>query len=533
MAYRVGRKPGRGFVPLRVAGGISRIDLMILGFLLERPMHGYEINQILSSDEMQSWVNLGRTTTYYSLAKLKKEGLVEEIVERQEDKPEKNVYHVTEKGREEFFNALSQMLASTERLYFDYNVGLFFVNRLVRDKASEALKARLQFLEGWLIELKESMEEEKQLLPMTWKAVTEHTQVLVQREVEWLGKFIEEVEGKAKETFKEREPGATEEEYTVMTLRGDIKEFVLSDIVHLIEVGGYTGTLYLKKDNLVRKVSFAKGEANQVSSSSHLPSGEVATAEEESHILKDLYECFEWTSGTYVFQPDKLIEQNGIPVTLTNHDIILGGCRRVEEWPKIGKIISSSGMVFESPGSVEEVARKLTTLRPKEEKVLAEINGLRDVDDLAERCELSMFETSKILYCLTLTGLLSIVSSEKARTLKLLKHFWKLSRDAMRAIAGEKTAAAVEREINEKAEALSLPFAAVKGVVEDKVAAPIELDALVEMERSYLALQFDVVAGELGSAFVQQLIKGAVDKLTPEMNEQFRRYGFDKVAIKG
>jgi len=55
---------------------ISRIELMILGLLSEKPMHGYEISKTLGLDEMRIWVDISMPSVYASLAKLKKRGLV-------------------------------------------------------------------------------------------------------------------------------------------------------------------------------------------------------------------------------------------------------------------------------------------------------------------------------------------------------------------------------------------------------------------------------------------------------------------------
>ena len=60
-------------MPRRAADRHERLtpaDLVVLGLLLERPMHGYEVNQELARREVGDWAGVSRPQVYYSLRKL-------------------------------------------------------------------------------------------------------------------------------------------------------------------------------------------------------------------------------------------------------------------------------------------------------------------------------------------------------------------------------------------------------------------------------------------------------------------------------
>ena len=45
---------------------LTNNDLLVLGFLLERPMHGYEINLALKTEDVGIWFEISTAAIYYS-----------------------------------------------------------------------------------------------------------------------------------------------------------------------------------------------------------------------------------------------------------------------------------------------------------------------------------------------------------------------------------------------------------------------------------------------------------------------------------
>ena len=85
---------------------MSTVRILILGILNDNnPRHGYEVKQILESWNAEKWANVGYGSIYFALKKMAEEELVQ-IVENPDNKAEKIVYRITEKGSSTFLNLL-------------------------------------------------------------------------------------------------------------------------------------------------------------------------------------------------------------------------------------------------------------------------------------------------------------------------------------------------------------------------------------------------------------------------------------------
>ncbi len=118
-------------MPRRAADRHERLtaaDLVVLGLLLERPMHGYEVNQELARREVGDWAGVSRPQVYYSLRKLADAGHIGPAPGRAagaergsaergsaEGGPERRVYRVTAAGRRAYAAALARPEWATQR----------------------------------------------------------------------------------------------------------------------------------------------------------------------------------------------------------------------------------------------------------------------------------------------------------------------------------------------------------------------------------------------------------------------------------
>jgi DNA-binding PadR family transcriptional regulator len=107
---------------------LTPADLVVLGLLLERPMHGYEVNQELERREVRDWAGVSRPQVYYSLRKLAGAGHIGPAPGRAaeadrapaergrgEGGPERRIYRVTAVGRRTYAAALARPEWSTQR----------------------------------------------------------------------------------------------------------------------------------------------------------------------------------------------------------------------------------------------------------------------------------------------------------------------------------------------------------------------------------------------------------------------------------
>ncbi|WP_282937373.1 PadR family transcriptional regulator [Paenibacillus sp. RC67] len=96
----------------------------ILGLLMGSSMSGYDIKQ--QFEELLSYFfDASFGTIYPTLSKMEKEGLITKESIEQQGKPNKNMYTITEKGKEQFQHYLDSKLQNNV-LRSDFMVRMFF-----------------------------------------------------------------------------------------------------------------------------------------------------------------------------------------------------------------------------------------------------------------------------------------------------------------------------------------------------------------------------------------------------------------------
>lgn len=123
--------------------------LIMLGILIEGKMHGYQLNEYVKH-AMSLYTDLKKSTTYFVLDQLEKEGYVSHEVEREGKRPERRVYEITEKGKTHFFNLLRECISSYTPTYSSDNIGVAFIGKLEASEAKELLQAKKQKIQSAL-----------------------------------------------------------------------------------------------------------------------------------------------------------------------------------------------------------------------------------------------------------------------------------------------------------------------------------------------------------------------------------------------
>jgi DNA-binding PadR family transcriptional regulator len=120
----------------------------IVGLLLERPMHGYELKRVLSpalsrADQMNDGV------LYPLLARLQREGLVSRRVVAGARRPARHVIHSTKKCERAFIAWLESDAGESDEVAYDFLIArpflakYMFFDRLQPDLARRKLEGQL------------------------------------------------------------------------------------------------------------------------------------------------------------------------------------------------------------------------------------------------------------------------------------------------------------------------------------------------------------------------------------------------------
>jgi DNA-binding PadR family transcriptional regulator len=125
------------------AGALVHKQLMLLGFLLRGPRHGYELHQMIKAHG-ELYSDLKKANVYYLLEKLAEEGCVRVRTEGGARGPrgERLVYAVTPKGRRRFEELLRAVLSAFEPAHIGIEVAAVFLNHLRRSEVLALLGRR-------------------------------------------------------------------------------------------------------------------------------------------------------------------------------------------------------------------------------------------------------------------------------------------------------------------------------------------------------------------------------------------------------
>ena len=140
----------------RHAPDLTPADLVVLSLLLERPMHGYEVNQQLEVREVRDWAGVSRPQVYYSLRKLAGAGHIGPAPDRAagtelapaEGGPERRIYRVTAAGRRAYATALARPEWTTQRPPPPFITWLVLATHADPAVRARQLARRREFLEA-------------------------------------------------------------------------------------------------------------------------------------------------------------------------------------------------------------------------------------------------------------------------------------------------------------------------------------------------------------------------------------------------
>lgn len=132
-------------------------ELLLLGLVHRREMHGYELVKFLDQ-RMNFLIDLKPPTTYGLLDRLEQHGYVTSEVERTGNWPERRVYRITSAGEAHFWDLLRENLAAFSPASYPDEVGLYFMDQLPDSEVQVALETKLTQVLSRLVEIREKAE---------------------------------------------------------------------------------------------------------------------------------------------------------------------------------------------------------------------------------------------------------------------------------------------------------------------------------------------------------------------------------------
>ncbi|MCO6004277.1 PadR family transcriptional regulator [Actinoallomurus purpureus] len=119
------------------------LGLAVMGLLMERPMHPYEISSVLRERGKDASVRVNRGSLYDVVAALEQEGWITPQARLQEGKrPARTVYALTETGRGVFVERLDEQIRNPRREFPVFLTAVAYLGALGPEGARAALGER-------------------------------------------------------------------------------------------------------------------------------------------------------------------------------------------------------------------------------------------------------------------------------------------------------------------------------------------------------------------------------------------------------
>jgi DNA-binding PadR family transcriptional regulator len=133
-------------------------ECVLLGFLIQDAMHGYDLHQQVEEELGRVWY-MGMSNLYAALKRLEKAGHVEVVLTPQENYPPRKVYHVTQVGQERFMDWVHKPIPSMRDMRVEFPAKLYFFHILALEGAVELIAAQEAVCRERLERLERSMQD--------------------------------------------------------------------------------------------------------------------------------------------------------------------------------------------------------------------------------------------------------------------------------------------------------------------------------------------------------------------------------------
>lgn len=493
---------------------LTSLDLLVLGLLQERPMHGYELFQLIKTERIDRWFNISMPGVYYALGKLRDRGYVSEIHQRR-GSVDKAIYRLTDAGRQAFLEALEAHVAGHVPIHFGYDLSIYLLNRLPIERALELLEQRLESLWQWQMQVREEVKENSELNPRL-RAMFDHTLRFITMERMWLGELIESIQGNA---------GALEEHGRrgLMVLSGDLRQYHLPDLLRLIASGKHSGTLTIADGALSRAINFMRGQPDCIAGYRQDQTESAPPSTEEP--LRAIFDLFRWQAGTFTFDQSQPKHQWCAPIHITTTQLILEGCRWVDNWETIRRLVSSSEAIFEVNMTPEELAK--LELSEAERAFLNTVDGSRDLGSIAGLLRWTLFEASRVAYTMLAVGAIRYGDLERIHLRRVFREIAELNCRGTLALRRHPSDTSCELAVNRACQ--DIPIRIENGHIVDETPPDMELETLASIYRAFLSRQIGVIRQYFGTEAARDLTSHTLRQLVPELQVVAERYGFIRI----
>ncbi|MEU7695387.1 PadR family transcriptional regulator [Microbispora hainanensis] len=174
---------------------MSSTRVLILGVLLDGPLHGYEVRKKLELWGAQHWANVAFGSIYHALGKMAQEGLLEVVGDDRPSGRGRTVYGITPEGRAEFDRRLREHWSEIMPIVDPFQVALTFMDRLPKADLPAIVRERAELLRAGFASYERARHAKRAAgAPRHVDECLELTAAEFRAQLEWLEQAVERIE---------------------------------------------------------------------------------------------------------------------------------------------------------------------------------------------------------------------------------------------------------------------------------------------------------------------------------------------------
>lgn len=174
---------------------ISKIALLILSFIAERPLNPYEITKVFERMQIDKWFPIGSSSIYATIKALVKKGYISGTTVKEGNMPEKTIYAITPQGEDALRQTLISYLSGREQILSEFDLAMMFICHLEKETAVEALEQHRDRVEQE-ITIREQVytrAKDNGIIPYTGLIEIQHSMYKREAELRTINDLVEEV----------------------------------------------------------------------------------------------------------------------------------------------------------------------------------------------------------------------------------------------------------------------------------------------------------------------------------------------------
>ncbi|WP_370616029.1 PadR family transcriptional regulator [Mumia sp. Pv 4-285] len=181
-----------------MASALSPLALAAIGLLVERPMHPYEMFQLLLERRDGHLMKVRAGSLYHAVERLHRDGLVDVVgTDRAGNRPERTTYALTDDGRAALHASVTEMLRTPVNEFPRFPIALSEAHNLPLDEALDLFEHRRTALDAEIADLRTIIDAARgSAVDEAYWFVADYRRAVLAAERDWLDRLIDRLRTK-------------------------------------------------------------------------------------------------------------------------------------------------------------------------------------------------------------------------------------------------------------------------------------------------------------------------------------------------